>query len=963
MKDYFKKNYSKLRLPICSDEEIGLRNAQIGAIHAIASFFTLKKNSAAIVVMPTGSGKTAVLQMAPYFLHSQKVLIVTPSVMVRSQIVEDFKLLCTLKAAGVFAEGVPCPNVYEMENLYDFSMDKELGKSDVIVASAQCALSLSESKWSQEHIDLVEVDEAHHTPAKTWMQILKNLDESKHVLVTATPFRLDKRDIKGELIYTYSLAQAYEDGIFGTLQFVPVTSGSARDLSVAKKAEEIFNKDKSDGLKHYLMVRTDTKKDSERLIELYQKKTSLRLEKVDSSMTSKQVKSCIQKLKNGEIDGIICVDMLGEGFDFPNLKIAAIHKPQKSLAATLQFIGRFARTNADDVGSAKFIAVNDENFQLENRKIFARDSVWQDMIINLYDHRNKVERRRKQFISDLQSDVVSSDIIPFSLDSIALNCHVKIYKTDNFVFNADFPDECFVGNRVFRSDNTVIGIAVQCTTPLWLDNGQKINLEYGLFVLHFQKQERLLYIYSHVHSETMYEMLVNSFSPPIAPNSSATPIPRDEMNRVLCDMENFEIFNSGMVNRFGDSGEAYRIMAGSNVSNAINESTGQMYSAGHVFCRAEKKGSKEKLTIGYSSASKVWSSAYMKLADYIEWCEDIGKKINNTKAVVKTHTNLDYLPSPQPFPLYPSDIFYADFSYKTYMQPVNVYNIESEAIVGSILDFQIKVDGVPGLQSPSRKLHIELGCDNCFEKIEVDCFGRYVCEDCSLYVIELNEKKTIAEYLNDSPLRFYMFDDSMIEGAHLYKSDNKKRVFDKSVIETRDWDAMGVDIKDEVNSIQPGLQAILKNDKNNALVFFDHGSGEIADFITMQNKRNKYLISLYHVKGASSDSTRNSSLGDVYEVAGQAVKSMKWFSSKANLINRVNARFDKGHFKSVKGKKDDFVKNILRADMRIRVEIYIVQPSLSPNGDMDDGVSNVLEAANEYIKKSGYAKMKIIGRT
>ena len=49
--------------------------------------------------------------------------------------------------------------------------------------------------------------------------------------------------------------------------------------------------------------------------------------------------------------------MLGEGFDFPNLKIAAIHSPHKSLVSTLQFIGRFARTNAENIGTAKFIAM------------------------------------------------------------------------------------------------------------------------------------------------------------------------------------------------------------------------------------------------------------------------------------------------------------------------------------------------------------------------------------------------------------------------------------------------------------------------------------------------------------------------------------------------------------------------------------------------------------------------------
>lgn len=59
-------------------------------------------------------------------------------------------------------------------------------------------------------------------------------------------------------------------------------------------------------------------------------------------MSSKTVYKIIDTLREKELDGIICVDMLGEGFDFPNLKIAAIHDPHKSLANTLQFIGRFA---------------------------------------------------------------------------------------------------------------------------------------------------------------------------------------------------------------------------------------------------------------------------------------------------------------------------------------------------------------------------------------------------------------------------------------------------------------------------------------------------------------------------------------------------------------------------------------------------------------------------------------------
>lgn len=93
---YFLKNYSNVTYPIDTDETPGLRNAQLGAIYAIGSYFTLNDQRAAILVMPTGSGKTAVLMLAPYILQKKKILVVTPSAMVRGQIADDFSLLSTL---------------------------------------------------------------------------------------------------------------------------------------------------------------------------------------------------------------------------------------------------------------------------------------------------------------------------------------------------------------------------------------------------------------------------------------------------------------------------------------------------------------------------------------------------------------------------------------------------------------------------------------------------------------------------------------------------------------------------------------------------------------------------------------------------------------------------------------------------------------------------------------------------
>jgi superfamily II DNA or RNA helicase len=49
--------------------------------------------------------------------------------------------------------------------------------------------------------------------------------------------------------------------------------------------------------------------------------------------------------------------MLGEGFDLPELKIAAFHDIRKSLPITLQLAGRFTRTKYDEeLGDASFVA-------------------------------------------------------------------------------------------------------------------------------------------------------------------------------------------------------------------------------------------------------------------------------------------------------------------------------------------------------------------------------------------------------------------------------------------------------------------------------------------------------------------------------------------------------------------------------------------------------------------------------
>ena len=77
---------------------------------------------------------------------------------------------------------------------------------------------------------------------------------------------------------------------------------------------------------------------------------------------------------------IICVDMFSEGIDIPQLKICAIHDKYKSLPITMQFIGRFARTQTN-LGEASVVAnIVDDDIQDTLEDLYAQDADWNKIL-------------------------------------------------------------------------------------------------------------------------------------------------------------------------------------------------------------------------------------------------------------------------------------------------------------------------------------------------------------------------------------------------------------------------------------------------------------------------------------------------------------------------------------------------------------------------------------------------------
>lgn len=173
----------------------------------------------------------------------------------------------------------------------------------------------------------------------------------------------------------------------------------------------------------------------------------------------------------------------------------------------------------------------------------------------------------------------------------------------------------------------------------------------------------------------------------------------------------------------------------------------------------------------------------------------------------------------------------------------------------------------------------------------------------------------------------------------------------------------GCEITVEFDTANPGrltVQRFLQNHltglPDNEFVVYDHRSGEAADFVVGRTMPgNRLHISLYHCKGAGG-AVSGDRVDDVYELAGQSVKSAR-FQRKDDLLRhierRTQVRPNRGNSPLLVGTRDEALQLIRVHDpIDIAVTVYAVQPGLSAGG-LSENVRAVMAAANDSLTSQG----------
>lgn len=344
-----------------SDKSSGLRSPQVGALHAILAHWKVTQQPATIVI-PTGLGKTETMLAVTVSQQLNKILILVPTDALRDQITDKFLTLGILKKIEVLRETADLPVVGTM--LHSFKTADQaiefFSYCNVVVATMSVINNCSEEvqRVLAQEVNCLFIDEAHHVTAPTWKKFVKLFKDKPILQFTATPYRNDGKLVEGKIIFNFPLKLAQELGYFRTINYDPVLEYDPKkvDMAIANKAVLKLKQDIENGYDHILMARVSNTKRATEVFDIYNQFAEFNPVQIHTGI---KPKSQLEKIRQDIIEKkskiIICVDMLGEGFDLPELKIAAFHDIRKSLPVTLQLVGRFTRSR-DDLGDPTFIA-------------------------------------------------------------------------------------------------------------------------------------------------------------------------------------------------------------------------------------------------------------------------------------------------------------------------------------------------------------------------------------------------------------------------------------------------------------------------------------------------------------------------------------------------------------------------------------------------------------------------------
>lgn len=943
----------------------GFRKPQLGALHAIGAHWTISRE-AATITMPTGTGKTETMLAALVGYSCRCVLVVTPSAAVRDQVAEKFKTLGKLREFGLVADSAMNPVVGVIKRRPRSSADLAVFKRCNIVVSTVSAIAQGTAeKFAPEIAELCShlfIDEAHHVPAKTWSFLRAAFSKRLVLQFTATPFREDGEQLEGKPIYSYPLATAQKEEYFKRIHFKGIfeESEDKEDEAVAQVAVEQLRTDLNAGYDHLLMARCSNKKRAKQLSDLY-KKIAPEFNPIEVHSDIQRAREKTEQLFKRQSRIVVCVNMLSEGFDLPNLKIAAVHDKHKSLAVLLQFVGRFTRTAAESakIHDATVVAnLADAEVSEALRNLYVEDADWDQLLAEVSHARLERERRILEFVRSARPLIPEEKMnrrSKVALLSIRPKQSAILYESaqflpEKFVDALAATDE-LEGAWMFDEARMIVSVHLAKEKVKWTRNRRVEDQLWELRVAYFHRLSGLLFIHGSAQDE-LYEELAAALS-----GGSAQRLEGNDCFRVFGGINRLTLHQAGLKKQSARRAVSYTQVSGSDVKPGLDAAELQHSRKAMIAGTGFSNG--VKVIVGGSRKGKIWARHSAALTEFRDWCDRVAAKVRDTSIdpdeVIEDGLKAEIVRS---------------------MPGAQALRIEwGERLQSGGASSPVSFGGT---EVAFYECDIELGqrrTDGNFEFSVVTASGdevrwAYAVNEQGFYITLLSgqdpkisfgrRSKSLTEYFQEDPPSILFVDGSELMGAEIYAPKQFGGEFDAGQLIPKDW--AGVDITMEsiykggverTNSVQArAVQLCLAEGFD--FIFNDDDAGEVADLVALRKTADSFVVRFVHCK-YSKRLAPGLRISDVTEVASQAARSVKNTGQFHELVKKLRKRSKRLH-----GKPTRFVAggpSLLTRYERLATavapefEIIAVQPGLLKTKVTVDQ-QTVLGAADAYLRQT-----------
>jgi len=950
------------------------RPPQLGALGALLKHWSLHPTVPALISMPTGTGKTAVSIAAAHIAHGNRVLVVVPSTHLRRQTVDAFRDQVVLRSIGAIGKAEDRPQVVEVTGLVA-SWD-ELANADVVVGLPN---SVSPAYYEEsprvDLFSLIIIDEAHHAPARTWRAILDHFTEARAVLLTATPRRRDNQHVPGELIYHYPLRQAIEEGIYQkvTAEILPVPVPATRaaiDRAIAERV--VANLQQPAHASSAALIRASGIDRAKSLAELYAQR-GVPVAVLNSRMGKVAQRAVIDGLMAGRYRAVAVVGMLIEGFDMPNLRVAAYHDKHKSLAATAQLIGRLARVDPKYPQESVVVTARDIDVypELEGtvRELYQEDQAWSEILPGILDAEIALDEANRSYVRQFTLAPPS-----LSLDAIHPQRRAVIYEvaqghkwTPPFV-DGEIPEDLRMGHIIRGrsilysglnfNNSTLLLVTMGNTRPRWHDNAGLDTPIYELHLVSFRTSANLalphLLLVNSDEAVVMRELVAR-----LRAKDVAEPADPARLNAAFDSLDRVSVSSIGVRNTYaGTPGvPSYKIYSGSGVDRGLRATDTAFGALGHAMVQVADSG--HSFGAGMATGkSKYWERRYAPLREYEEFVTTLAERYwfpttgiaGQLLPQVARGSRLTAWPNSKPIVVELN----AALIGRGWEIP-GVAELDELDLQPAPNATQRMAVGFFPFQATRREAD---GSVSVVWQGEQDTNGSVAATGPEVTVRRgFASEQALADLLTERPPNVYFLDGHTIQGHLVTDSRTPLQSLPLTRLEPYNWPA-GTNIRAETRpaaaragrgiSVHEALEAYLiarpRRAKHRWIIGND-GGGEIADYIVLEvGTFDDVHFSLWHAKAAGGDPGVR--VTDIEVAVAQAIKSRRWVTDTrvwlelgARLAGRANPRArmlrdpdggSKRLLDVLLGERERLDRfSLARRIPTVKSEVYIVQPGLS----------------------------------